>query len=52
MRKKGNQAKHPFVHFPASFTAEVATLDVIREENLLQKAQKMGEYFTARLHEI
>jgi 4-aminobutyrate aminotransferase/4-aminobutyrate aminotransferase/(S)-3-amino-2-methylpropionate transaminase len=52
MRKKGNQAKHPFVHFPASFTAEVATLEVIQEENLIKNAQKMGKYFTVRLREL
>ncbi len=43
---------YTFAHFPVSFAAAVATLEVIREENLLQKAQKMGEFFTARLLEL
>lgn len=43
---------YTFAHFPVSFAAAVATLEVIREENLLEKAQKMGEYFTARLREL
>jgi len=38
-----------FAHFPVSFAAACATLDVIREEKLVEKAKKMGEYFTSHL---
>jgi len=41
-----------FAHFPVSFAAAAATLDVIREENLLERAKKMGNYFTSRLKEL
>jgi 4-aminobutyrate aminotransferase-like enzyme len=41
-----------FAHFPVSFAAACATLDVIKEENLAQRAKKMGEYFTVRLKEL
>ncbi len=41
-----------FAHFPVSFAAAVATLDVIREENLIEKAVIMGTYFTGRLKEL
>ncbi|UCB46392.1 MAG: aspartate aminotransferase family protein [Spirochaetota bacterium] len=41
-----------FAHFPVSFAAACATLDVIKEENLLEKAVKMGKYFTSRLKEL
>lgn len=41
-----------FAHFPVSFAAAIATLQVIEEENLLEKARRMGGYFTARLQEL
>jgi 4-aminobutyrate aminotransferase-like enzyme len=41
-----------FAHFPVSFAAACATLDVIREENLLERAKKMGDYFTSRLMKL
>ncbi len=41
-----------FAHFPVSFAAAIATLDVIREENLIEKAKKMGEYFTSCLKDL
>jgi len=40
---------YTFAHFPVSFAAAIATLEVIEEENLIEKARKMGEYFTSRL---
>ncbi len=43
---------YTFAHFPISFAAGLATLEVIEEENLLEKARKMGEYFTTRLKEL
>ncbi len=41
-----------FAHFPVSFAAAIATLDVIQEEGLIEKAVKMGAYFTGRLKEL
>ena len=41
-----------FAHFPVSFAAACATLDVIVEEKLIDKANKMGNYFTTRLKEL
>jgi 4-aminobutyrate aminotransferase-like enzyme len=41
-----------FAHFPVSFAAAIATLEVIEEENLCEKARKMGDYFTTRLREL
>ncbi len=38
-----------FAHFPVSFAAAIATLEVIEEENLVERAVKMGEYFTSGL---
>ena len=43
---------YTFAHFPISFAAGVATLEVIEEENMLEKARKMGEYFTTGLKEL
>jgi len=43
---------YTFAHFPVSFAAAIATLEVIKEENLLEKARKMGKYFTNRLKEL
>ncbi len=43
---------YTFAHFPVSFAAACATLDVIREENLIEKSQKMGRYFTSKLKEL
>jgi 4-aminobutyrate aminotransferase-like enzyme len=41
-----------FAHFPVSFAAAIATLEVIQEEKLCERAQKMGTYFTSRLKEL
>jgi len=41
-----------FAHFPVSFAAAIATLEVIQQENLIEKSRKMGEYFTSRLKEL
>jgi 4-aminobutyrate aminotransferase-like enzyme len=38
-----------FAHFPVSFAAACATLEVIEEENLIERARTMGSYFTSRL---
>jgi 4-aminobutyrate aminotransferase-like enzyme len=43
---------YTFAHFPVSFAAAVATLDVIKEEKLIQRAKMMGEYFTSRLKDL
>ncbi len=43
---------YTFAHFPISFAAGLATLEVIEEENMLEKARHMGEYFTSRLKEL
>jgi len=43
---------YTFAHFPVSFAAAIATLEVIKEENLIEKARRMGEYFTKRLKEL
>ena len=41
-----------FAHFPISFAAACATLDVIIEENLIERAKKMGKNFTSRLKNL
>lgn len=41
-----------FAHFPVSMVAALATIEIIEEENLLERARKLGEYATARLHEM
>jgi len=41
-----------FAHFPVSLVASLATLRVLEEEGLLERAQKVGAYFTSRLHEM
>lgn len=41
-----------FAHFPVSFAASCATLEVIKEENLLEKTRKIGKYFTKGLKEL
>jgi 4-aminobutyrate aminotransferase-like enzyme len=41
-----------FAHFPVSFAAACATLEVIEEEKLLDRARKMGVYFTSRLKDL
>jgi 4-aminobutyrate aminotransferase-like enzyme len=43
---------YTFAHFPVSFAAAIATLEVIEEEKLIERAQKMGKYFTTRLEEL
>ncbi|MFW6137811.1 MAG: aspartate aminotransferase family protein [Spirochaetota bacterium] len=43
---------YTFAHFPVSLAAAVATLEVIQEENLVDKARRMGRYFTSRLKEL
>jgi 4-aminobutyrate aminotransferase-like enzyme len=41
-----------FAHFPVSLVASIATLRVLEEEGLLERAQKVGAYFTQRLLEM
>lgn len=41
-----------FAHFPVSMVAALATLEVIKEENLLERCRKAGEYITSRLREM
>jgi 4-aminobutyrate aminotransferase-like enzyme len=41
-----------FAHFPVSMVAALATLKVLEEENLLERAQKVGAFFAERLHEL
>jgi 4-aminobutyrate aminotransferase-like enzyme len=41
-----------FAHFPVSMVAALATLKVLEEENLLERAQKVGAFFTERLNEL
>ena len=41
-----------FAHFPVSLVASLATLRVLEEEGLLERAQKIGAYFTSRLLEM
>jgi 4-aminobutyrate aminotransferase-like enzyme len=41
-----------FAHFPVSMVAALATLRVLEEEGLLERAQKVGAYFTEKLLEL
>jgi 4-aminobutyrate aminotransferase-like enzyme len=41
-----------FAHFPVSMVAALATLRVLEEEGLLERARKVGEFFTQRLLEM
>ena len=41
-----------FAHFPISMVAALATLRVLEEEGLLERAQKVGAYFTEKLLEM
>lgn len=41
-----------FAHFPVSMVAALATLKVLEDENLLERARKVGAYFTERLNEL
>lgn len=41
-----------FAHFPVSMVAALATLKVLEEEGLLERARKVGEFFTQRLLEM
>ncbi|MFC1921866.1 aspartate aminotransferase family protein [Chloroflexota bacterium] len=41
-----------FAHFPVSLLASIATLSVLEEEGLLERAQKVGAYFTKKLLEM
>ncbi len=41
-----------FAHFPVSMVAALATLRVLEEEGLLERAVKVGNYFTSRLLEM
>jgi 4-aminobutyrate aminotransferase-like enzyme len=43
---------YTFAHFPISFAAACATLDVLKDENLIERSRKMGQYFTVRLKEL
>lgn len=41
-----------FAHFPLSMAAANATIQVLEDENLLDRAIKMGAIFTSRLREL
>jgi len=41
-----------FAHFPVSMVAALATIRVIEEENLLERARRLGAHATARLREM
>jgi 4-aminobutyrate aminotransferase/4-aminobutyrate aminotransferase/(S)-3-amino-2-methylpropionate transaminase len=41
-----------FAHFPVSMVAALATLRVLEEEKLLERARKVGEFFTQSLLEL
>jgi 4-aminobutyrate aminotransferase-like enzyme len=41
-----------FSHFPVAMAAGVATLQVLKEEKLCERAAKVGAYITQRLHEM
>jgi 4-aminobutyrate aminotransferase-like enzyme len=41
-----------FAHFPVSMVAALATIEVIEEENLLERARVMGKIFTDGLKEL
>ena len=41
-----------FAHFPVSMVASIATLRVIEEEGLLERARKVGVFFTQKLLEM
>ncbi len=41
-----------FAHFPVSMVAALATLRVLEEEGLIERACRVGEFFTARLLEM
>jgi 4-aminobutyrate aminotransferase-like enzyme len=43
---------YTFAHFPVSLAAAYATLRVIEEERIPEKAARMGKYFTARLRDL
>jgi 4-aminobutyrate aminotransferase-like enzyme len=41
-----------FAHFPVSMVAALATLRVLEEEKLLERAQELNRFFRARLAEL
>jgi len=41
-----------FAHFPVSMVAALATIQVIEEEHLIERAQRLGAHATARLKEM
>jgi 4-aminobutyrate aminotransferase-like enzyme len=41
-----------FAHFPVSLVAAIATLRVLEEEGLLERARQVGAYFTQKLLEM
>ena len=41
-----------FAHFPLSMAAAIASIQVLEEEELLERATKMGSLFTSRLQEL
>lgn len=49
-----NPADHSFTfsHFPVSMVAALATLRVLEEERLLERAEKLNEFFTSKLLEL
>jgi 4-aminobutyrate aminotransferase-like enzyme len=41
-----------FAHFPLSMAAAIASIQVLEEEELLERAKKMGSLFISRLQEL
>ncbi len=41
-----------FAHFPVAMVAALANLQIMEEENLLERARIMGKFFTDRLKEL
>lgn len=41
-----------FAHFPVAMAAGVATLQILEEEKLSERAARVGTYITERLHEM
>jgi 4-aminobutyrate aminotransferase/4-aminobutyrate aminotransferase/(S)-3-amino-2-methylpropionate transaminase len=41
-----------FGHFPVAMVAALATLEVLNEENLLERSRKLNRFFTDRLLEL
>ena len=41
-----------FAHFPISMVAALATIEILQEENLLERCTKVGAYITSRLKDM